>query len=446
MKFLDTQSDAPPLICWWLWLGLLSVSPIWSKLAGACWVVGILMAMWIWKTKPVLPDLQEATNRWRTPLLVLTLLPLFMRITPHVFWSDSWSERQYDLRMAASGLAIALVSVRVRLQKHHLQQLVLALSLAGALAALHAFAYRRETTSNPIPWATAIGMMPFLLFSMTALVKQSASSKASTVSGIDAWIQWLAVLGAAAAFVAVWLSGTRSALFSIMLAAACVVWCFIAFFKNRQSTGKSVRVISSFRLALVAALLSAIATVAMFKPDLYTEPVSRIQLAWAEANQYFAANPNATDSAHYSTSVGSRLRLYEQSFKSIIAHPWLGLGKQERLNALAFWMRDATAPDIRMLGHNQNEYLHAAMDQGIFGLAAILLGIMAFGWAAWVLLRQQHPMGFAMTACVLIWLAGGIFNVNTAHNFMSNMFGNLMLASLWFAASTHKQSTVSDLI
>jgi O-Antigen ligase len=428
MQLLATKNNEPPLLGWWLWLGLLSISPVWSKFTGACWLVGVLMALWVWKTRPVLPDLVEATQKWRVPLLVLTFLPLVLRITPHVYWSDSWSERHYDLRMAALGLAIYVLVVRVRLQTHHVRQLIVALSLACIAAAVHAFIYRREATSNPIPWATAIGMMPFLLFAMIAILRQSSASLAS----IDVWIRRFALWSAGAAMIAVWLSGTRSALFSILLVALFAIWYLIMLLRNTtriSATKKSL----PLRIAFAGVFFSAATAFVVHNPSLYLEPASRIHMAWVEAKQYFAANQHATDAAHYSNPVGSRLKLYELSLKEIAQNPWLGLGKQERLKTLAFWMRNTSSPEVKVLGHNQNEYLHAAMDQGIFGLGAIVSGILAFGWLSWVLIQQRNPIGWGIGACVLVWLTGGLFNVNTAHNFMSNMFGNLMLASLWLA-------------
>ncbi|MBK7507684.1 MAG: hypothetical protein IPI16_05745 [Comamonadaceae bacterium] len=77
--------------------------------------------------------------------------------------------------------------------------------------------------------------------------------------------------------------------------------------------------------------------------------------------------------------------------------------------------------EVRNVGHVHNQYLHAAMDGGLIGLASTLAVLAGLGASAWRLRRLDPVASRQMQGVLFMHATAGLTNVNMAHNYYAIM-------------------------
>ncbi len=135
----------------------------------------------------------------------------------------------------------------------------------------------------------------------------------------------------------------------------------------------------------------------------------------------------AIGEANYNSSMGARLYNWSLGWKSFKESPWIGIGGRERLKRIKSAGSEMPATqserflEVRSVGHVHNQYLHAAMDGGLIGLASTLAVLAGLGAAAWRLRRTDDLASRQMQGVLFMHATAGLTNVNMAHNYYAVM-------------------------
>jgi hypothetical protein len=134
------------------------------------------------------------------------------------------------------------------------------------------------------------------------------------------------------------------------------------------------------------------------------------------------------------TSVGSRLLLWEAAWNSLWAHPWTGIGIEQRIALVQSVVPPETLRDVAPLVHVHQQYLNQAVDHGLPGLLAAVLGAaapFALAWRAPSLTMRWQCLGVGVLHGV-----GLLFNANMTHGTYAVNVALSLMAIIWMQAST----------
>ena len=129
----------------------------------------------------------------------------------------------------------------------------------------------------------------------------------------------------------------------------------------------------------------------------------------------------------YNSSIGERVVYWISGFEAFLDAPFFGYGINNRMAAVADHAPNGYEYLITAT-HPHNDYLAAALDSGILGLAGLLI---ALGGPYWVLryrLQSIHP-AVSLSGCITLTYA--LFGLN------GNMFGHDLSSAVFLLAITH---------
>lgn len=277
-------------------------------------------------------------------LAVLVYLPLTS------FWSEAFSWRDFLSQATRALLTFCFVIAFAECQLRGVLQKWLFLALAVTAAAVALLCILLFYLDPP--WdgrLNGLGQLDTqvvagLVFGFAAL---AVVHTAFTDTDRPLWFTWLLLVPLVAA---IWLTGSRNALLSLLLGSAVLVLA------HRQPTARGF----IWRVMTVFVVVVGAVGVAWWQPDLR-------ELVFPRGDSF-------------------RLMIWEQTWLRLQQSPWIGLGI-------------LTSDDILMDGlrfyHPHNLYLSVAQQGG-------LLGLVLFGWLLLRVLRefllayQQHDVKFAL--------------------------------------------------
>ena len=221
----------------------------------------------------------------------------------------------------------------------------------------------------------------------------------------DACRRWC-VGSLALGFAAIFLSQSRAAFWVF-------VWAFwlVAAYWSQTLARINLRAVATVGLA---GLVLAASTAWLPRDPL------RLREGWTEV-------AGAMRDGNYNTSMGARLYNWSLGWESFKESPWVGIGGRERLKRIKSAGMDlppdqrARFQEVRNVGHVHNQYLHAAMDGGLIGLASTLTVLAGLGASAWRLRRVDPVASRQMQGVLFMHATAGLSNVNMAHNFYAIM-------------------------
>ena len=252
---------------------------------------------------------------------------------------------------------------------------------------------RASLASNAIPWAVAISFNACLLL---------PSALAEEKSGAQRWF-WL--FGAACAIGAVLLSQSRGAFLVIP-------WCGLvyAWFWHKK---KHVSHTGFHRT-----LIGLVCAVAILLAGAWWGPGDVLRIRQAVQNiQEFKSVEN------YNSSGGARLYLWTLAWDGIKRSPWVGIGSVERMRLIQHVGDGGTDEElakfstVRQLGHVHNQYLNAALDGGVIGLAALLTLLAGMAIATRKLARIDPVASWQLGGVLFMHATASVTNVNFLHNY-----------------------------
>lgn len=387
------------IIFWLPMAAALAAGTLSTKAAGAFWLGLVLAGLWAWASvwagrrapaHEALPEtglaLQLATG-W----LFFCALAFVLKAIPVLYWQAPWEERHAELRLliGAAGGWLA-----VHFLRHGPQARALighAMALACALALVMVVTRTADAApTNRIPWAAAVSLL-----TCTLLCWRHAAWV--SVGQGRAWL-FASFLG----LVAVAFSGVRGSYLLIVLWPA--LFLGFQFWQVRKHPQ------GPWRWFMLVAAAAVVVGVQAKLPDGFS-PVHRIRAAIAEARML---DPN--------TANGARLAMWAAGAASFSQHPFLGIGYDGGKSLLKETAQKKQSHEIARLGHFHSDYMHPAVEFGLFGLASYLCFAAGLAFMAAVAWRRRAPVtAIGLTGLLAMHASSGMSNVNFAHNYYPTM-------------------------
>lgn len=395
----STANRLQPEPPWGLWLvlGGMAIAPLSTKTAGAAWILFCLIGAWAALRRPRI-DIQQGDDHAARTWLIACGIGLAFETLATAIWGDPWDELHAPIRlMLAAAASLGLVR-RFRFGENFRDILAHALSLA-CLAAAGLAAWKGDDRdnypTNVIPWAVAVGFMVCLLLPRTL----------DTTRPLRLRFAWM--VAALVGMVAVVLSQTRGAYGVVIWA---VFFYGVAILRRRSVTRHGVGLGIALALVLVAA--------GVLLPHVIRTSTERIAQA-AHEFELAAEADKPGDGAN--SSVGARIYLWQMAVQGFKSAPLIGIGGEERKRRIKALGEKTHSPLIQGLGHVHNQYLHAAMDHGLLGLAAVLAWIGGLALAIRRLGRQAAEARWQLAGVLFMHMSASLTNVNFAHTYYGIM-------------------------
>jgi O-antigen ligase len=380
----------------WQWCAvflLLSLAPLNSKLAGACWLAFCLLGALSFKcgsAHGTSPEF-DAAKGW----FFACLSALALRAVTQFYWGDSWGERHAEFRLLFGSLGLLGLVHYARFTNDQLKWLGYALVLAlwAGFGWMLVFGAALAPT-NQIPWGASMSLLVCVALALT----MNASSQRLPVRLFYA-------SGVVVGVCAVLLSQARGSYGIVFWVAGVVLWHY-------ARSGIKWRALAN--RVLVGAV--AIMLLTQLFPQLVSIPTQRIQLA---AEEFSAMD--STKEASMDTSVGVRLYLWKRAVEEVPDHLVLGVGREARMASIQRWGAEVNSTAAQSLGHLHNNYVEALFDQGLVGLGSFLSFLAGFFYMV-IRLQKDRPMAALGIAGILFMhLTSSLTNVNFAHNYYPTM-------------------------
>lgn len=395
-----------------LFLLTLSLSSLSTKAAGLAWLMlGLAGVGAWWQGKSAIGSLDQISIALARIWLLCTLLALALRVVPMFYWQDHWDERHAEIRLLLGAVGTyALCRYKLPLDWMRQKPLAWALGISCSLALVLMLVGGRDAApTNAIPWASGVALLGAWLLTMALAPNLSRLNRLACAFG--AFLGLCAVLA----------SETRGAY------GLALLWVLVPMAHAKSLRSMLVMPTASlfkrsrFQIAVMA-LACAVALGLLVQSSVVQRPLQRMQLASQEVMQ----SQKSLD-AGANSSVGARLYMWRHAVGFIEEALWLGHGQTARKQAIAQWGQDANSETVLSLGHVHNEYLHALMDHGVWGLASLLSYAAGMFW----LCIRMHQTGARTQAwavgCVLfVHTTTGLTNVNFAHNYYPTMLSIVM--------------------
>ncbi len=382
-----------------IWIGVLglgiALAPTHTKIAGAAWLLVCLAGLLLFFRKPAVQgdERAPASKAW---LIACAVAAALATITS-LIWPGGPDTLHAEFRLLLAAAATQQL-VRHLPGAERWRALTLpavALACGTALVAAVATGDRMRLPSNPLPWSISVTFFVCLLLPVFFENQGSPSIRRAYGLGL------LAALGA------ILMSQSRGA----FVVVAWIAW--LVFTKSRAAK-------PGLRFQNIVLGAAILATLLASTARLPSDP-----LRFREGARETLA---ALHDGNYNSSVGARVYSWSLGWESFMESPWIGIGGHERLRRIK--AAGATLPlaqqgkrfdEVRRLGHVHNQYLHAAMDGGLIGLASTLAVLAGLGAAAWRLRRFDPVASRQMQGVLFMHATAGLTNVNMAHNYYAIM-------------------------
>lgn len=375
-------------------LGLgIALSPTNTKIAGVTWLLVCLAGLAVFFRRPVVENATvPASKVW----LIACVLAAVLAIAMTLVWPNGPDTLHAEFRLLLGAAATHQIVRRTHGDASWKRVVLPAVAMAcvAAVSKVAATHDRLFLPSNALPWAISV------TFFLCVLVPPF-------LGGVFPATQRKWYGGAViCALGAILMSQSRGAFVVLiwLLWLAATSW-------QQGHPGFQLRKVA-FWGALAAALLASSAW-------LPSDPL-RLGMGWKEL-------VNAEQKGDYNTSLGARIYLWSLAWHSIQESPWVGVGGRERLRRIKAVgdelseTQRAQLAVVRNVGHVHNQYLHAAMDGGLIGLASTLAVLAGLGASAWRLRRFDPVASRQMQGVLFMHATAGLTNVNMAHNYYAIM-------------------------
>jgi O-antigen ligase len=380
-----------------LWIAVLglgiALSPTNTKIAGAAWLLVCLAGLVAAVRVPAVPDARApAAMAW----LMACALAAALATAVTLYWPDGPDTLHAEFRLLLAAAATHQIVRRLPISERWRSLMLPAVALAcvAAFCKVATTPDRLFLPSNALPWAISVTFLVCLLLpqllSPTATPRQRKGYGAAVVLGLGAIL----------------MSQSRGAFVVLVW----MVWLAATSWRQGHP---------GFRLRNVA-LGGTLAGVLLASSAWLPSDPLRLRMGWNEVI-------TAEQQGNYNTSLGARIYLWSLAWNSIQESPWVGVGGRERLRRIkeaGTGLPEAQRSQlgvVRNVGHVHNQYLHAAMDGGLIGLASTLAVLAGLGASAWRLRRVDSLASRQMQGVLFMHATAGLSNVNMAHNFYAIM-------------------------
>ncbi len=378
-------------------LGLLvALAPLHTKILGAAWLGflfwGIYSATGVRRTAH---HRNQASTIWLTACIAALLLAGACML----IWDESSDILNPQIRLLIPALSVYLILRKGSLAPEVRIYTLHAIALAGFVAfiwtaylSLSGQDVRSSLASNAIPWAVASSFYACLLLPAALAERQSLLRR------------WLWLGAVACVVLAVLLSRSLGA---FMIIPWCTLVCIWFWHRHRLP--------HAGRMPILALFMSAVALT--------------LACAWWAPGDILKLRKTTQEvietrtTQNYNTSTGARFYMWNLAWQGFQQSPWIGIGSAERIRRLHHAGEEDVGIDlsklaaVRTLGHVHNQYLNAALDGGLLGLASLLTLLAGLAMAARRLAQTDQVAAWQMGGVLVMHASASMSNVNFLHNY-----------------------------
>ena len=405
--------------CTAFFLLLLAASTVSTKAAGAFWLSLFFIGVYGW-IKSTQAEYLAPTNPEQNPLariakggLIFCLLGLALKSIPMVYWSGPWQDRHAELRLLIGSLGSYLLIRHSRLPQGWFKGAGHSLGVACVSALLLAAIWGSSAApTNRIPWAAGLSVLSCLL-----LTWSFSLSLSKTVAGL--W-RVCSLLGVCAVLI----SGVRGS-YLLLLVWPALWWTLTLHAGKTKLSGQLVKAMLALAVALAAISLAPRAE----------SPLSRVKEVVTELGLTSASSGIAPNSSN-----GARVVLWKAGLSAFKNHWFLGLGSTGGKELIQQAAQESQSETVKSLGHFHNDYIHTAVEFGLFGLLSFLSYCAGLAWCAWRLYRAGFTQVAAgMCAVLTMHMGTAMSNTNFAHNYYPTIL-SLAISLLQLSALPQKNT------
>lgn len=402
-------------------LALLVMAPASTKVAGAAWLLVVLVGLWAALRLPVKRPLSHPLVQSSQLWLIACLVAMALQAFATWYWADPLGDRHVEIRLLLGAYASFSLMRRLEVLPQHKIWLTHAIALACWVALAITYMHGRETPTNAIPWAAGISFFVCLLLPLALQPHISRWQRA---------VWGLAVL---AGMAAVLLSLSRGSY-------GLVVWvigvvCIAAvqqLLECRCAKGGGWLKSTAPWLASAAVVFTLLAVLLVSFPRSYEASAGRVQEAWSDIQRM--NTPGLPQAQAINTSVGVRLHMWRMAVKEIGESPLLGHGRKVRIEWIHELGEAEGSDAIKNLKHLHSDPLTTMFDHGLFGLMSYLSFGIGLAWLA--MQRKYCNTTLRWTLAGVLWmhLTSGLTNMNFSHNYYGVMLA-LSLSLAWILSA-----------
>jgi O-antigen ligase len=413
----------PPLTHWPIYgvLLFLAASTVSTKAAGAFWLSLTVISLVYWLKKPP-PGLLAQThpapdtiNRIAKGWLIVCGLAFVLKSVPMVYWSGPWQERHAEFRLLIGAIGSYLLLRHQRLPKSWGLGVGHALAVACLLAlALAAVWGSNAAPTNRIPWAAGVSVLTCLLLAWSFVVQHDPRS-----AGLWRLFSFLGVCS-------VLISAVRGS-FLLLLVWPALWWALTLQAQTTSLKGQLVKAMLAGAIAMTTITLAP-----------------RAESPWARVQQVITELQltNPSNSIDPNSSNGARMVLWKAGINAFQDHWLIGLGFTGGKQLIQQTAQNHQSEVVKVLGHFHNDYIHTAVEFGLFGLLSFLGYCFGMAWCAWRLWVAKHTAAASgMVAILAMHMSTAMSNMNFAHNYYPTV---LSLAISLLLLSPRLQTTSSN--
>lgn len=382
----------------YLVLLLLGLSTVSTKAAGAFWLSLIVLGIYDWLKKsrqnllPCANPPQDTLNNIAKGWLIFCLVALAIKTIPMVYWSGPWQERHAEFRLLGGAIGSYLLLKYQRLPKNWGTVAGHALAAACLLSfVLAAFWGSNEAPTNRIPWAAGVSVLSCLLLTWSFLELHN--------NRIRRLWQIFSLLGVCTVLI----SGVRGS-YLLLLVWPTLWWVLGQWSGQLQTTDKLKEILVGLTIVIAAVTLSPHAETPMQRGHAMVTDL----LGHEDPSQATYAN----------SSTGARMVLWKAGLEAFQNHWFIGLGFAGGKDLIKQVGNKSQSDTVNSLGHFHNDYIHTAVEFGIFGLLSYLVYSLGIAWCAWRLYGAgRAAAATGLLAILFMHMSTALSNMNFAHNY-----------------------------
>lgn len=376
---------------------LLAASTVSTKAAGAFWLSLFFIGVYGWFNKPRAEHLGLTNLPQNQPVsivkgwLIFCLLAILLKSIPMVYWSGPWQERHAEFRLLIGALGGYLLIRYTPLPQGGYTGVGHALGVACVLAFLLAAVWGSNfAPTNRIPWAAGVAVLTCLLLTWSFNLPQG-----NNVAGL--W-RICSLLGVCAVLI----SGVRGS-YLLALIWPALWWALTLLSGHTNLVGQLTKAMLAVVIAIAAISLAPRAE----------SPLARAQQVATELGLTSASSGIVPNSSN-----GARMLLWKAGISAFQDHWFIGLGFTGGKELIQQIAQENQSETVKALGHFHNDYIHSAVEFGLFGLLSYLSYCVGMAWCAWRLHATGHITAAAgMCAMLTMHMSTAMSNMNFAHNY-----------------------------
>ena len=305
-----------------------------------------------------------------------------------IYWSGPWQERHAEWRLLLGAIGLYWLWHYRRLPRSWAVWVGHTLSLACLSAfILTATLGSNAAPTNRIPWAAGVSLFSLVLLTWSFGEKRYGF-----------WWRLASFLSLNAVFI----SGVRGSYLLL------VVWPVTFYFLNRRCNV----VIPRRRIGVVAFGSFLCLALTSWLPSAES-PATRVKQVFDEVGL-----SEQSTTLDVNSSNGARVLLWRAGFDSFAEDALLGIGPAGGKKLIKKTAEESQSNVVAELSHFHSDYIHTAVEFGIFGLLGFLVYGFGLGWCAFKFYRLGGaPTAIGLASVLFIHLSTSLSNFNFGHNF-----------------------------